>query len=126
VRVAGDRGYLTVKGATNGASRAEFEYEIPLADAEELLKLCDGPIIQKVRHQVIHSGFTWEVDEFLGDNTGLVVAEIELEIEDQPFDRPEWVGDEVADLPRYYNSNLAVCPYCQWAAPSDRYAEHLP
>lgn len=115
VRVAGDHGYLTIKGETSGTSRAEYEYEIPLADAEELLKMCDGPLVQKIRHLVVHNGFIWEVDEFLGDNAGLVVAEIELESEDQPFDRPEWVGDEVTDDSRYYNSNLAVTPFCRWS-----------
>ena len=114
VRVAGEQGFLTIKGVTTGASRAEFEYEIPLADAEELLKLCDGPIIRKVRRLVVYEGFTWEVDEFLGENAGLVIAEIELESEDQQFERPEWVGEEVTDDPRYYNSNLSVNPYGRW------------
>ena len=114
VRVAGEHAFLTVKGATKGATRAEFEYEIALADAEQMMSLCDGPVIQKVRHRVAHAGFTWEVDEFFGDNAGLVVAEIELTSEDQPFAKPTWVGREVTNDPRYYNSNLAAQPYAAW------------
>ena len=114
VRVAGEHAFLTVKGATKGATRAEFEYEIALADAEQMMSLCDGPVIQKVRHRVAHAGFTWEIDEFLGDNAGLVVAEIELPSEEQPFAKPTWVGREVTDDARYYNSNLAAQPYAAW------------
>jgi CYTH domain-containing protein len=114
VRVAGDRAYLTVKGATVGVSRPEFEYEIPVADAEAMLTMCDGPIVRKQRHLVTHRGSQWEVDEFSGDNAGLVVAEIELEREDQPFEHPEWLGREVTHDPRYLNSNLAVTPYREW------------
>jgi CYTH domain-containing protein len=115
VRLAGEKAFLTIKGPTRGASRAEFEYEIPVADAEQLLRLCDGPVIQKIRHVVVFSGFRWEVDEFLGDNTGLIVAEIELEREDQPFERPGWVGPEVTADPRYRNSNLGPKPYSTWS-----------
>jgi adenylate cyclase len=114
VRVAGERAFLTVKGATQGLSRPEFEYAIPVADAEQLRALCDGPVIQKIRHLVVFDGFTWEVDEFLGDNAGLVVAEIELEAEGQAFAPPPWVGPEVSGDPRYTNSNLAVQPYRLW------------
>lgn len=114
VRVAGEHAFLTVKGATKGATRAEFEYEIALADAEQMLPLCDGPVIQKVRHRVAHAGFTWEIDEFFGDNAGLVVAEIELSSEEQPFAKPMWVGREVTDDARYFNSNLAAHPYAAW------------
>ncbi len=114
VRVAGEQAYLTVKGATSGATRAEFEYEIPLADAEQLLAMCDGPVIQKVRHSFMHDGFIWDVDEFFGDNAGLVVAEIELRSQDQAFTKPSWVGREVTDDQRYYNSNLASNPYAAW------------
>ena len=114
VRVAGEQAFLTLKGLTTGASRAEFEYEIPVADAEQLLKLCDGPIVQKVRHAVVYQGFRWEVDEFLGENAGLVVAEVELQQEDQPFERPGWLGQEVTEDPRYFNSNLAANPYSAW------------
>jgi CYTH domain-containing protein len=114
VRLSGESAFLTIKGLTEGASRAEFEYEIPVAHAEQLLRLCDGPIIQKVRHVVEYEGLIWEVDEFLGENEGLIVAEVELEREDQPFKRPSWLGQEVTDDPRYFNSNLCKNPYCKW------------
>lgn len=114
VRVAGRKGYLTIKGATQGATRSEFEYEIPLADAEALMNMCVGPVIEKIRRAVVYQGFTWEIDEFFGDNAGLVVAEIELESEDQTFDKPDWVGEEVTHDARYYNSNLSRQPYNSW------------
>ena len=114
VRVAGPHGFLTIKGSTSGATRAEFEYEIPLIDAESLLKLCEGPIIQKIRRVIHYKGFKWELDEFLGENAGLVVAEIELKSEEQPFDKPSWLGQEVTYDPRYYNSNLSENPYGSW------------
>ena len=114
VRVRGDQAFLTVKGLTQGASRPEFEYEIPLADAEELLKLSDGPLIEKTRYVVIHDGSKWEVDEFHGDNSDLVVAEIELRSKGQQFSRPPWLGREVTDDDRYYNSSLASYPYRDW------------
>lgn len=114
VRIAGTQALLTIKGETRGATRVEFEYEIPLADAEQLLAMCEGPLVEKLRHRVVHAGHTWEVDEFLGDNGGLVVAEIELASERASFDKPDWVGREVTDDPRYYNSNLAVMPYRSW------------
>ena len=117
VRVARGAAWLTIKGASQGATRAEFEYEIPVADAEQLLALCDGPIVRKLRRVVVHEGATWEVDEFLGDNAGLVVAEIELAHEDQPFARPSWLGAEVTHDARYFNSNLATAPYSSWARP---------
>lgn len=114
VRVAGELGYLTIKGATTGASRAEFEYEIPLEDAKQLLALCDGPLIEKYRRKISHEGMLWEVDEFLCENEGLVVAEIELESEAQAFTKPDWVGVEVTHDQRYYNSNLSAHPFSQW------------
>ena len=114
VRVHGDQAFLTVKGLTRGASRAEFEYGIPLADAEELLKLSDGPLIEKTRYVVVHDGSKWEVDEFQGDNSDLVVAEIELQSKDEQFSRPPWLGREVTDDNRYYNSSLASHPYRDW------------
>ena len=114
VRVAGARAFLTVKGASAGATRTEFEYEIPVADAQALLALCEGPVVRKWRHEVRHEGHTWEVDEFLDDNAGLVVAEIELESEQQTFAKPDWVGREVTGDPRYYNSSLATLPYSRW------------
>ena len=114
VRIAGEKAFLTIKGRTEGASRAEFEYEIPFLDGQELLLLCERPLIEKVRRVIIHEQSTWEVDEFLGDNTGLVVAEIELQSEGQSFVRPEWLGEEVTHDPRYFNSNLSKKPYKSW------------
>lgn len=116
VRIAAARAFLTIKGSTQGATRAEFEYEIPSADAEQLLKLCVGPVIEKIRRVIVQDGATWEVDEFLGDNAGLVVAEIELQAEDQAFTRPQWLAEEVTHDPRYFNSNLSVHPYSTWSA----------
>ena len=114
IRAVGDRAWLTIKGLSVGASRPEFEYEIPLADAEQLLALSDGPVVRKRRHLVPCGGFIWEVDEFEGDNAGLIVAEIELDAEDQKFDKPDWVGEEVTGDPRYFNSSLAIQPYRNW------------
>ncbi len=114
VRIAGDQGFLTIKGVSVGATRAEFEYPVPLADAQEMLSLCDGPVVRKTRHLVVHDGLAWEVDAFLGDNAGLVVAEIELASEDQAFALPDWVGREVTGDPRYFNSSLAVHPFSAW------------
>jgi CYTH domain-containing protein len=116
VRLAGEKAFLTIKGKSVGASRAEFEYEIPVADAAQLLKLCDGPILEKIRRVIEHEGAAWEVDEFFGENAGLVVAEIELHSEDQAFARPEWLGEEVTHDPRYYNSSLAAHPFRSWQA----------
>ena len=115
VRVAADQAFLTIKGATQGATRAEFEYPIPVADATALRALCDGPIIEKVRRRIDHAGFTWEVDEFFGDNAGLVVAEIELGSETEAFAKPPWVGQEVTEDARYFNSNLATHPFSAWS-----------
>ncbi len=114
VRIAGDAAFLTIKGATTGATRAEFEYAVPLADAQQLLALCDGPVVEKVRHLCPFEGMTWEVDEFLGANAGLVVAEIELDAEGQAFARPAWLGTEVTGDARYVNANLAVRPFTSW------------
>ena len=115
VRIAGDRGVLTVKGLTTGSSRPEFEYTIPLEDAKQMLPLCDGPLIEKNRYAVQYCGLVWEVDEFLGDNKGLIIAEVELESEDQSFELPDWVGTEVTKDPRFFNSNLATAPFKLWA-----------
>lgn len=115
VRLENKRGFLTIKGITQGASRIEFEYKIPGLEVAKLLELCDGFIIRKVRYSIIYKGFLWEVDEFLGANADLVVAEIELESEDQVFERPDWVGREVTNDPRYFNSNLVVNPYMNWS-----------
>jgi len=114
VRLAGAQAFLTIKGLTSGASRAEFEYEIPATDGEQLLKMCEGPVIEKIRRVIVHDEATWEVDEFLGDNAGLVVAEIELQSEDQVFSRPEWIGEEVTHESRYFNSSLATHPFSKW------------
>lgn len=114
VRIAGEEAFLTIKGTSVGASRAEFEYPIPVWDARELLDMCEQPLIEKNRRKILHEGFIWEVDEFLGDNLGLVVAEIELPAEDTFFARPDWVGEEVTADARYFNSNLSRTPYCSW------------
>ncbi len=115
VRVADGKADLNIKSMTLGISRHEFEYEIPLADAKEMLdKLCLGPKIEKVRYFVEHLGHTWEVDVFEGDNTGLIVAEIELNAENEVFEKPPWAGDEVSDDERYYNVCLVKYPYKNW------------
>jgi adenylate cyclase len=114
VRLAGDRAYLTVKGRSDGPTRTEFEYEIPAADVAGLLALCDGDIVDKVRHRIEHAGLTWEVDVFHGANEGLVVAEVELRSPDQPVDVPDWVGADVTSDPRYYNASLVARPYSTW------------
>ena len=115
VRVAGDQGTLTIKGITVGATRREFEYEIPLDEARTILdELCERPLIEKTRHVIEWEGFTWEIDEFSGVNAGLIVAEVELEHEDQAFPRPPWLGEEVTDDARYFNANLIRRPYSTW------------
>lgn len=117
VRVADAKAWINIKSLELGARRDEYEYPIPLADAEAMLAtLVEGPVLSKTRHLVEHSGSTWEIDEFDGDNAGLVVAEIELEALDQPFARPGWLGREVTELPRYYNVRLVQHPYCRWSA----------
>lgn len=114
VRVKGEKGYLTVKGRNEGIRRAEYEYEIPLADAEAMLSLCEQPLIEKRRCLEPFDGFTWEVDVFAGANEGLIVAEIELPAEDTPFEKPAWLGAEVSGDARYYNSSLIRHPYRDW------------
>lgn len=114
VRVAGEQAFLTIKGRNEGISRAEFEYAIPLADALALLPLCEGPLIEKVRYRIPQGDLCWEIDEFLGQNAGLTVAEIELPTADTPFERPAWLGYEVSGDPRYYNSSLSKTPYSEW------------
>ncbi len=115
VRLAGEYGWLTVKGSPEGLRRAEFEYPIPVDDARQMLdRLCRRPLIEKVRHRLRHAGKTWEVDEFLGENLGLVVAEVELEDPDEAIDLPDWVGGEVSDDPRYTNAALVDNPFCRW------------
>lgn len=115
VRTIDDKGFLTIKGITVGASRAEYEYEIPADDANAMLSnLCEKPLIEKNRYKIGYAGLTWEVDEFFGDNAGLVVAEVELTSEDQKIDLPAWVGEQVTSDPRYFNSNLTKNPYKNW------------
>lgn len=114
VRIAGDRAWLTVKGVNQGIARAEFEYAIPVEEAKQMLVLCDGPLIEKIRHKFPFQGMVWEIDEFLGANAGLVVAEIELHSPEQDFVRPDWLGREVSDDSRYFNSNLSAHPYAEW------------
>ena len=114
VRTIEDKGYLTIKGISIGASRMEFEYEIPRQDADELLDICEKPLIEKNRYKVENGGFVWEVDEFFGENQGLIVAELELENEDQDFPLPDWIGEEVTGDPRYFNSSLVKNPYAKW------------
>lgn len=111
IRIAGDQGYITIKGAGNAISRLEYEYEIPISDVKEMLDRFKPECTEKIRYRVPEgNGLVWEVDEFLGANQGLIVAEIELISEDQLFSRPEWVDEEVTDDPRYSNSNLAMHP----------------
>jgi CYTH domain-containing protein len=115
VRTIADKGYLTIKGESQGIARAEFEYEIPIDDANALLdSLCERPLIEKDRYKIPYRGHTWEVDEFFGDNEGLIMAEVELDSEDQSVQTPEWIGREVSDDPRYFNANLIANPYRNW------------
>ena len=115
VRIAGERAHLNIKSATLGVHRQEYEYEIPLSDANEILDtLCEGPLIEKTRYHVRHGNHTWEIDVFTGDNQGLVVAEIELDAADEDFARPPWLGEEVSHDPRYYNVCLVKHPYKDW------------
>jgi adenylate cyclase len=116
IRINGEKGFITIKGVSNvsGMSRYEWEKEIPVNDARELLTLCEPGIIDKTRYLVQAGKFTFEVDEFYGENEGLVVAEIELSFEEELFDKPEWLGKEVTGDKRYYNSKLAKNPFCNW------------
>lgn len=123
VRIAGSQGYLTVKGPVRGLSRPEFEYAIPLSDAQEMLEtLCDRPFIEKIRYRLPasepatepDSEVVWEIDEFSGENAGLVVAEVELSSEHQQITLPEWIGREVTGETRYYNASLVKHPFSQW------------
>src|SRR6186713_3202053 len=116
VRIAGDVAHLNIKSVALGVERDEYEYEIPLADAERLLATLAGNRVEKVRHFVEIGAHVFEVDEFAGDNAGLVVAEVELDDANEPFPRPEWLGREVSDIARYYNLNLATHPYSRWSA----------
>jgi len=118
VRIKGDKGYLTIKGIGNesGASRYEWEREILVSDVEDLLKMCEPGVIDKTRYHARSGDHTFEVDEFHGDNDGLVVAEVELSSEDETFEEPAWLGDEVTGEARYYNSMLMKTPFSKWTS----------
>jgi adenylate cyclase len=116
VRIRNEKGYLTIKGISNesGTSRYEWEKEIPLLEAKELFKLCEKGAITKTRYEIPFGNHTYEVDEFQGDNEGLIIAEIELQSENEPFEKPNWLGQEVTGDQRYYNSNLSILPFKEW------------
>lgn len=115
VRISDKQAWLNIKSATIGTQRSEYEYEIPLCDAEEILEnLCLKPVIEKIRYFIKHESHLWEIDEFAGENAGLIVAEIELNSQDEAFEKPDWLGKEVTQDVRYYNNNLAKFPYSQW------------
>ncbi|MGA3014959.1 MAG: CYTH domain-containing protein [Bacteroidales bacterium] len=114
IRIAGTNGFLTIKGPPRNASRAEYEYPILITEAEELMQLCVTPPIEKVRYKIEYCGKIWDVDEFFGENEGLILAEIELAFEGETYKKPTWVGEEVTDDARYYNSYLAVNPLSTW------------
>jgi adenylate cyclase len=115
VRIVNNIGYLTIKGDSVGISRNEFEYKIPYDDAKSMLiNLCEKPLIEKFRTKIEINDVVWEVDEFLGENEGLVIAEVEIFNEEQKIDLPDWIGGEVTGNPMYYNSNLVKLPYKKW------------
>lgn len=117
VRIVGEQGYLTIKGPTVGTSRAEFEYPIPVEDAQVMLDtLCERPLIEKIRSKIEYKGLIWEIDEFLGENQGLILAEVELANENQQIELPDWINLDVSDDPRYFNVNLVKHPFSQWKA----------
>ncbi|MDX2240807.1 MAG: CYTH domain-containing protein [Leptolyngbyaceae cyanobacterium bins.302] len=116
IRIVGEQGFLTIKGATTGITRLEFEYAIPVEDARMMLEtMCDRPFIQKTRYKISWGSLLWEVDEFAGENQGLILAEVELQDAEQAIDLPTWIGEDVSHDPRYYNSNLAKLPFSQWS-----------
>jgi adenylate cyclase len=115
LRIIKDRGFLTIKGKTKGITRIEYEYEIPWQECVEMLEMLTlKSIIEKKRYIIEYKGFIWEIDEFSGENSGLIVAEVEIESEDQQIEKPGWIGPEVTDDPRYFNSNLINYPYKKW------------
>ncbi|MEJ2391170.1 MAG: CYTH domain-containing protein [Gammaproteobacteria bacterium] len=115
VRIEGDKAFINIKSMTLGVSRLEYQYPIPVQDAEELLDtLCDKPLVEKTRYRIQHAGHEWEIDVFEGDNAGLVVAEVELSAVDEQLSLPDWAGIEVSSDPRYYNVNLVKHPYTTW------------
>jgi len=116
VRIAGDEAFVTIKGKTEGIARSEYEYPIPVEEAAQLLDgLCLKPLIEKIRYRVEYRGHIWEVDQFLGENSGLILAEVELEASDAPVELPPWAGREVSADPRYYNASLSRTPYRSWS-----------
>jgi adenylate cyclase len=115
VRLTGTVGFLAIKGLSIGAARPEYEYEIPASDAEELLEKFSTSELSKIRYKINHAGKIWEVDEFMGDNIGLIVAELELDSEDEKIELPDWVDKEVTGEEKYYNSNLTLNPYKNWS-----------
>jgi CYTH domain-containing protein len=118
VRTAGGAAFLTVKGRSNNVSRFEFEYPIPVEDAQILLdRLCERPLIEKTRYEEAVGGHIWTVDVYQGENDGLIIAEVELSSEEENFDRPVWIGREVSDDPRYFNSELSKRPFGYWNTP---------
>ncbi|MEH2076001.1 MAG: CYTH domain-containing protein [Nostoc sp.] len=115
IRIVGEKSYLTIKGPSIKYSRLEFEYPIPVKDAQEILEtLCERPFIEKVRYKIEFGGLIWEIDEFDGVNKGLILAEVELNDENQQIEVPNWIGQEVSDDSRYFNSNLVKHPFSQW------------
>lgn len=114
IRIAGEKAFLTIKGRSKSISRPEFEYEVPVEDAQNMLKLAISNPVEKIRYEVLNEGFLWEVDVFSGKNAGLIMAEIELESEDQEFSKPDWLLEEVSYDGRYYNSYLSGCPFSEW------------
>jgi CYTH domain-containing protein len=114
LRISGTEAWLTIKGLTQGIARAEYEYPIPSSDAENILDLCLRPLIEKIRYRIEYRGRTWEVDEFLGENQGLVLAEVELGDVEETLELPPWAGAEVSDDPRYFNANLVAQPFTKW------------
>ena len=116
IRIMGEKGFLTMKTKREGIQRDEFEYEIPLSDAQHMLQhYCDTGIVQKVRHYIHHEGMLWEIDEFKGDNQGLIMAEVELQSIDQQIKLPNWIIKEVSGDPRYFNAMLSKFPFKDWS-----------
>jgi len=119
VRIRAERAWLTLKGASSGISRSEFEYEIPVTDAQSILaELCLGGTITKTRYEILHAGMRWELDIFTGANAGLLIAELELPHEAMPFEKPHWVAEEVSADPRYSNQALLQNPWSWWPTPA--------
>ncbi|BDS10639.1 CYTH domain-containing protein [Aureispira anguillae] len=114
IRIKNNNAYLTIKGKNEGIKRIEFEYPIPLEEGLDLLPLCEGAIIEKTRYTIAIEGLTWEIDEFEGENLGLIVAEVELQAEHESIRLPVWIKQEVSLDPRYYNANLVQCPFKNW------------